>query len=108
MVVLYWSIAFVIGAAIPQIETIAGLVAAVCIMQFSYTFPPLFIVGFLVKRDGMFGGGMKLNLFKAANLVFFTCAAVLAGVGIYGSSISVKLAFENGVATSFGCESPVS
>jgi hypothetical protein len=33
MVIVYWSLAFVIGAAIPQVQTISGLVGAVCIMQ---------------------------------------------------------------------------
>jgi hypothetical protein len=33
MVLVYWSLAFVIGSAIPQVQTISGLVAAVCIMQ---------------------------------------------------------------------------
>jgi hypothetical protein len=52
MTVVYWGLAFVIAAAIPQVQTIAGLVAAVCVMQFTYTFPPLLIVGFFVLRDG--------------------------------------------------------
>lgn len=33
MVILYWSLAFIVAAAIPQVQTISGLVAAVCIMQ---------------------------------------------------------------------------
>jgi hypothetical protein len=35
MVVLYWSLAFIVGSAIPQVQTISGLVSAVCIMQVS-------------------------------------------------------------------------
>jgi TRAP-type mannitol/chloroaromatic compound transport system permease large subunit len=53
MVPLYWSLAFIIGAAIPQVQTISGLVAAVCIMQFTYTFPPLLVWGYLVRMDGL-------------------------------------------------------
>jgi hypothetical protein len=45
MVLVYWSLAFVIGSAIPQVQTISGLVAAVCIMQvrrrLRLPFPPL-------------------------------------------------------------------
>lgn len=37
MVVLYWALAFIVGAAIPQVQTISGLVAAVCIMQVRIT-----------------------------------------------------------------------
>ena len=46
MVILYWSLAFIGGSAIPQVQTISGLVAAICIMQFTYSFPPLLLVGF--------------------------------------------------------------
>ncbi|KAI0086112.1 hypothetical protein BDY19DRAFT_380379 [Irpex rosettiformis] len=42
MVLLYWSLAFIVASAIPRVQTISGLVAAVCIMQFTYTFPPLY------------------------------------------------------------------
>jgi len=49
---LYWSLAFIVGAAIPQVQTISGLVAAVCIMQFTYIFPPVMALGFLVLKDG--------------------------------------------------------
>ena len=45
--------AFVIGSAIPQIQTIVGLIAAVAIMQFTYTFPPLLRLGYDVITDAM-------------------------------------------------------
>ncbi|KAL5514736.1 hypothetical protein ACEPAG_2052 [Sanghuangporus baumii] len=51
MVILYWSLAFIVGSAIPQVQTISGLVAAVCIMQFTYTFPPLFYALFHMQLD---------------------------------------------------------
>ncbi|EJD01782.1 uncharacterized protein FOMMEDRAFT_141050 [Fomitiporia mediterranea MF3/22] len=51
MVILYWSLAFIVGSAIPQVQTISGLVAAVCIMQFTYTFPPLLLAAFEMQVD---------------------------------------------------------
>ena len=51
MVLLYWALAFIVGSAIPQVQTISGLVAAICIMQFTYTFPPLLYVGFYFRLD---------------------------------------------------------
>ncbi|KAI0094160.1 transmembrane amino acid transporter protein-domain-containing protein [Irpex rosettiformis] len=51
MVLLYWSLAFIVASAIPQVQTISGLVAAVCIMQFTYTFPPLLYAGFYLRLD---------------------------------------------------------
>ena len=51
-ILLTWTPGFVIAAAIPQIQTISGLVAAIAVVQFSYTFPPLFMLGYNVMVDG--------------------------------------------------------
>lgn len=51
MVLIYWALAYIIASAIPQVQTISGLVAAICIMQFTYTFPPLFILGYQMILD---------------------------------------------------------
>lgn len=51
MVLVYWALAFIVASAIPQVQTISGLVAAVCIMQFTYTFPPLLYAGFYMRLD---------------------------------------------------------
>ena len=42
-----------IGSAIPQVGTIVSLVAAVAIMQFTYTFPPILRFGYDVITDAM-------------------------------------------------------
>ena len=51
IVFVYWALAFVIGSAVPQVQTILGLVAAICILQFTYTFPPLLIAGYHLQLD---------------------------------------------------------
>jgi len=43
LVCLYWAFAFVIGSAIPQVQTIVGLIAALAIMQL-HTLSPLSFV----------------------------------------------------------------
>lgn len=48
-VVIYWALAFIVASAIPQVQTISGLIAAVCIMQFTYTFPPLLLLGYQIR-----------------------------------------------------------
>lgn len=53
LVVVYWGLAFVIGSAIPSVGTLSGLVAATCIFQFTYTFPPALYLGYLMKVDAM-------------------------------------------------------
>lgn len=53
LVVVYWGIAFVVGSAIPSVGTLSGLVAAACIFQFSYTFPPALMLGYMMHEDAM-------------------------------------------------------
>jgi len=134
MVFVYWSLSFVVGAAIPQIQTIVGLIASVAILQFTYTFPPILRFGYDVITDamaadapyvpgqgvrgrvdtwrqwsrwkrGLFGGRWYFKLF---NLIFFLGSAALACLGMWGSGESIKAVFElSGSATSFSCRSPV-
>jgi len=122
MVVLYWSLAFIVGSAIPQVQTISGLVAAVCIMQFTYTFPPALLLGYHVLVDaygakgsgvafswmrGFFGGSIWTTAFKFFNFVLFLAATSLACLGMYGSGTAIQAVFQVGAATTFGCASPV-
>ena len=51
----YWALAFVIGSAIPQFSNISSLVSAICIFQFTYSFPPLLALGFQVQADAALG-----------------------------------------------------
>ena len=53
--VVYWALAFVIASSIPQVQTISGLIAAVAIMNFSYSFPFMLALVFYIKRDAMVG-----------------------------------------------------
>lgn len=50
---LTFTLAFVIGSAIPQVQSIIGLIASIAIMQFTYTFPPLLRFGYDVITDAM-------------------------------------------------------
>lgn len=72
-VIFFWGAAFCIGApatlgrylgiwltpllrpgsGIPSVGTLSGLVAAICIFQFSYTFPPLFQLALEMHKDAM-------------------------------------------------------
>ncbi|EJU03673.1 hypothetical protein DACRYDRAFT_93955 [Dacryopinax primogenitus] len=127
MVFLYWALAFIIGSAIPQVQTISGLVAATCIMQFTYTFPPALLCGYHVLVDGygfenswgeggaaefswrraFLGGNWKRKLFKLFNFCLFLAAASCACLGMYGSGTAIYAIFQVSNATSFGCGSPV-
>ncbi|PNS18845.1 hypothetical protein CAC42_5384 [Sphaceloma murrayae] len=51
IVPIYWTVAFIIAAAIPNFSGLTSVVAAACILQFTYTFPPLLYLGYALKRD---------------------------------------------------------
>jgi hypothetical protein len=134
LVFIYWSLAFIIGSAIPQVQTITGLIAAVAIMQFTYSFPPLLRLGYDVITDamiedreyvpgmgsqgridtwqdwsrlrrGLFGGRVFYKLF---NFVVGVGGLAMAFLGMWGAGESIKAVFGiAGHATSFGCNSPV-
>ncbi|PQE31881.1 amino acid transporter protein [Rutstroemia sp. NJR-2017a WRK4] len=132
MVPLYWTVAFVLGSAIPQFTNISSLVAAVCIMQFTYTFPTLLYFGMTIKEDAIhpdetfdpatgavhridswkdlsrWKRGMK-NLWyvKVFCFLFFLAALATAILGMYTSIKDIIADFALGHATSFGCTSPV-
>lgn len=135
LVVVYWCIAFIVGSAIPQVQNISGLIAAICIMQFTYTFPPIMRVAYDVITDamvadrpyvpgslstshridtwrdasrwkrGLFSGRWYYKLF---NLVIFLACCSFACLGMYGSGKSIQETFQlAGAPTSFSCNSPV-
>ncbi|SAM82225.1 related to neutral amino acid permease [Ustilago bromivora] len=53
--VVYWALAFVIASSIPQVQTISGLIAAIAIVNFSYSFPFMLALIFCIKLDAMEG-----------------------------------------------------
>jgi hypothetical protein len=131
--IFFWIGAFVVGTAIPQIQTISGLIAAMCILQFTYTFPFLLKVVLDVQLDAMKGDGAyvpgsgkaarvdswmqasrwKRGLFtgnvgmKVAHLILGLASLSMACLGMYGSGTAIKETFANSQATSFGCSAPV-
>ncbi|KNZ81773.1 N amino acid transport system protein [Termitomyces sp. J132] len=114
MVVVYWALAFVIGSAIPQVQTISALIAAIAIMQFSYSFPLLLrvagtvdalILGVIGLVGGMFSGRWYFKLF---NFLTGLAALAMAFLGMWGAGKTIQTTFAHaGAATSFGCSPPV-
>lgn len=139
LVLVFWWVGFVIGSAIPQVQTLSGMVGAATNMQFTYSFPTGFTFLYLVQLDatsidepftpgaastridswrqmsrwkrGFLGDGknrrLLLQAFKWTNFVLCMAALATAGLGIYGSGLSIAAAFDASAATSFGCAAPV-
>jgi hypothetical protein len=126
---LYWGLAFIIGAAVPQISNLSAFVGAAMILQFSYTFPPILMIGYNVLKDSMTEAdhfnpstgtlvrsdrgwarivrGFKVKLLENSfNVIFFLGSVVTAILGIYASIYSMHQSFKDTNVQSFSCNSP--
>ncbi|ODV76729.1 uncharacterized protein CANTADRAFT_86508 [Suhomyces tanzawaensis NRRL Y-17324] len=122
-VVVYWALAFVIASAIPQFSALTSLVGAVCILQFTYTFPPLIKLIFDLRicdleinqgtSTSWFNMKRIFNAYKpkfflnTLHILFFLASLATAGLGIYSSAETLKESYSSGATTSFTCKSPI-
>lgn len=53
LVPLYWIVAWVATASIPQINTWLVIIGAACYLPFTYVFPPFLMIGFRIQRDSI-------------------------------------------------------
>ncbi|OTB03245.1 hypothetical protein M426DRAFT_322032 [Hypoxylon sp. CI-4A] len=131
LVPVYWAVAFIVAAAVPQFSYIVGLVGALFILSFTYTFPAWLAMGYWIKKDAMIEeeerfdpatntynyvdsgwkrwmrGFMKKPFFNLFNLFYFLGALVTCGLGCYSSIESLRQAFESNIATSLSCTPPL-
>lgn len=131
-VCVYWAVAFVFAAAIPNFSSLVSLIGAVCILQFSYTFPFIMQFGLDLQIGALVGDGEYDHVNKVTHrvdswrnlsrwvrgykqrwlvntihLILFFASLATAALGIYSSAESLKEAFKDGTTTSFTCKSPV-
>lgn len=131
MVPAYWAIAFVIGASVPQFSYISGLLSAVCMLTFTYSFPALLHLGFRIKKAAMlpeetfdeasrkyvrldngwtrWKRGFMVNwLTNTIDFIYFLGTLTVSGMGTWSSIEGLIDAFSGtSVATSWGCTAPV-
>jgi hypothetical protein len=50
IVPVWWAIAFVIAAAVPDYFGFVSIISATCLLNLTYTLPPLFALGFDIQR----------------------------------------------------------
>lgn len=127
---VYWGLAFVIAMAVPQITNFSGFVAALCILQFTYTFPPFLMIGFKTQRDAMLPeetfdpstgivqrkdagfsrymrGFRKELLWNIWDIFYFLGALTTGVLGLYSSIKAMHEAYTtNPNLTGFSCNSP--
>ncbi|KAJ5606014.1 hypothetical protein N7510_008795 [Penicillium lagena] len=134
LIPVYWAIAFIIAAGIPNFSGLTSVVSAFCILHFTYTFPPLLATMFWIKEAAMGDGegfdpvtgktvrhdsgvrrfirgflaqSPKRMIFSVWNVFYFLGALALAGLGAYSAITSLMSAYEKSVTTSFTCTSPL-
>ncbi|KAL8732398.1 MAG: hypothetical protein Q9166_002796 [cf. Caloplaca sp. 2 TL-2023] len=131
VVPIYWALAFVVAAAVPSISNLAGLIAAVCVLQFSYTFPPLLMLFHNAQRDSIQEGvegfdpstgqtirhdtgmsrwirGLRKNAaLNAFNLCFFLGSLATAVLGIYSAVVGLIHAYAETAVSGFSCTNPI-
>jgi Transmembrane amino acid transporter protein len=132
LIPVYWAVAFVIASAIPQVANLTAFLAALCILQFSYTFPSMMAFGFFAQRDAIdeaagegfnpatgqtvrhttgvrrfLRGFMKKPLFNAWNVFLFLAYLCCAILGLYSSIVGMQIQYSTGVGVSFSCDSPL-
>lgn len=129
---LYWALAFIVGAAVPNINGISGIVGALLILNFTYTFPAFLYIGYRIHEDAALPGegfdpvtgvttrldsgmkrwvrGFKVNWhINIMNVIYFLGGLVTSGMGSWAAIEGLITIFGPGgtVATSFGCAAPV-
>lgn len=129
---IYWTLAFVVAASVPNLNGLVSVVGSLLILNFTYTFPALLYLGYHVQVDaGLEGegfdpatgvttrhdGGLRRWVrgfarkwyISVACTVFFLGGLALSGMGTQAGIEVLISAFGPGgtVATSWGCAAPV-
>jgi len=129
---IYWALAFIVGASVPNLFGVANLVGSLLILNFTYTFPPILYVGYCCQIGAALPGegfdpttgvtirhdsGMKrwVRGFKkqlamnTMNMIYFFGALATSGMGAWAAIVGLISIFGPGgtIATSWGCTAPV-
>ncbi|KAJ5097410.1 transmembrane amino acid transporter [Penicillium angulare] len=130
---LYWILAFVVAASVPNLNGVSGIVGALLILNFTYTFPALLYVGYNCQIGAKLSGegfnpatrettrhdtGVKrwirgyINRWylNVPSTLYFACGLALSGMGSWAAieALIEYFAGESSIATSWGCAVPVS
>lgn len=131
IVPIYWTIAFILAASIPDFFGLTGVTAAVCFVQFTYTIPPLIALGYRIQTHalqegegfdpatgvvtlhdrglrriirGFFADKWYLNIL---HILYAMGALCVSGLGAYSSCHFLIEAFKNPQVNAFSCTSPL-
>ena len=128
---VYWTLAFILAASIPDFFGLTNMTAAVCFVQFTYSFPPMLAFGYLIQRNAMQPGEgfdpatgtvtrydhgvrrwvrgfwTKMWYLNAWHFIYAGCALAVSGLGAYAACEALMMAFKNPQINAFSCRSPL-
>ncbi|KAF2152768.1 transmembrane amino acid transporter [Myriangium duriaei CBS 260.36] len=129
---IYWIVAFLVAAAVPNLNGISGLVSSLLILNFTYTFPALVYIGYRCQLGAQLPGEgfdpatgvttrhdtgikrwirgyTKVWYITIPNTIYFLGGLACSGMGTWAAVEGLIAVFGPGgtVATSFGCAAPV-
>ncbi|KAJ5432727.1 uncharacterized protein N7458_011883 [Penicillium daleae] len=136
LVPVWWIIAFIIAAAIPDFFGFVSVVAASMLMNLTYAFPPLFALCFDIQKNsiheaddegfdpvtgrisrsdtaarrwirGFMAGGPLQIAVNIWHIIYFLAALAMSGLGMYAAIVGLVDAFKIPQLTSFSCVSPL-
>ncbi|KAJ5116599.1 Amino acid transporter transmembrane [Penicillium angulare] len=136
LVPMWWIIAFVIGAAIPDYFGFVSVMSASMLLNLSYTLPPLFALGFDIQKNsiraedgdgfdprtghvsssgsvtqrwvrGFFAGGTFQVAINIWHVIYFLASLSMCGLGMWAAVIGMIDAFKIPQLNSFSCVSPL-
>lgn len=115
LVPIWWSIAFIIAAAIPDYFGFVSVISASCLLNLTYTLPPLFALGFDIQKGaicaeegdgfdpitgevkrrneskmqrlirGFFSGGVLQVSINIWHVLYFLASLAMCGLGMYAA-----------------------
>lgn len=135
IVPIWWTVAYIIAAAIPDYFGFVSIMAAATLMHLTYSFPPLLTLGYDIRLNvmkkynggfdpqtgvitrqvsglqywyrGFFAGGSFQVVMNVLHLLYALGALAMAGLGMYAAIVGMIDAFENPQLNSFSCKSPL-
>ncbi|CAK4035006.1 amino acid transporter [Lecanosticta acicola] len=136
IVPIWWAIAFVIAAAIPDFFGFVSLMSASTLINLCYSLPPLYALGFAVKKNAiqfdrgegfnpetgevkrvdtgfrrlmrgfLAGGPLQIGI-NVWHVLYFLASLSMCGLGMYAAVEGMIEAFQTQQLSAFSCRSPL-
>lgn len=112
LVPIWWSVAFIIAASIPDYFGFVSIISASMLLNLTYTLPPFFALGYDIQRiaiqtepsfdpatgqvtrtgglfsrliRGFFGGGLFQTAINMWHVIYFLASLSMCGLGMYAA-----------------------